>query len=196
MDVKEAKTFEEQLEKLKSRGCEIGDDNYVKLTLQHINYYRLTAYFLPYKQKDNKYIEGTTFNKVHRTHEFDRKLRYILFSIVEEIELMMRTQLSYYHAHKYGPLGYMDKNNFSKKHNDVKFKEHINKAIKNNDKQKFVRHHIRKYSGSFPLWVIIELFTCGELRCFMPICIFVIKRNLHKKSLIRRLTICNSGYMI
>ena len=34
--------------------------------------------------------------------------------IIEEIELMLRTQLSYYHAHKYGPLGYKNKNNFYK----------------------------------------------------------------------------------
>ena len=166
MDTKEAKTFEEQLEKIKDRGCEVGDENYAIQTLQHINYYRLTAYFLPYKTKDNKYKSGTTFNKVHRTHEFDRKLRHILFSVVEEIELMLRTQLSYYHAHKYGSLGYMDENNFSKRHNNEKFMEHIKNAIKKNDKQKFVKHHIEKYNGNFPLWVIIELFTCGELSLF------------------------------
>lgn len=166
MDVKNVKTFEEQLEKLKNRGCEIGDDNYVKQTLQHINYYRLTAYFLPHKLPDNKYKTGTTFNNVHRTHEFDRKLRYILFSIIEEIELMLRTQLSYYHAHKYGPLGYKDKNNFSEKHNHKEFEKHIKSAIDNNKNQKFVEHHINIYEGNFPLWVIVELFTCGQLSLF------------------------------
>ena len=37
---------------------------------------------------NDNYIKGTTFNNVHRTYEFDRKLRTLLFSVIEEIELI------------------------------------------------------------------------------------------------------------
>lgn len=166
MDVKEPKTFEEQLNKLISRGCIVSDKNHALRMLQSVNYYRLTAYFLPFKKADGSYAEGTTFNNVYRIYEFDRKLRGLLFSVVEEIELMMRTQLSYYHAHQYGPLGYIDENNFNNKHNHQKFICHIYKSVENNQKQAFVKHHLENKEGKFPVWVIIELFTMGELSLF------------------------------
>lgn len=166
MEVKEPKTYDEQLQKLKDRGCIIGDENYALRTLKRINYYRLTAYFLPYKLNNGKYREGTTFNNVHRTYEFDRKLSHLLFSVIEEIELTLRTQIAYYHSMKYGSLGYMDSRCFLNHHNHDKFLEHINSSINNNNKQAFVKHHLEKYEGNFPLWVIVEVMTCGELSLF------------------------------
>ena len=44
---KEHKTFDEQLKLLKDRDLVISNDVYVLTKLQHINYYRLSAYFLP-----------------------------------------------------------------------------------------------------------------------------------------------------
>lgn len=172
MEVKKETTFTEQLEKIKNRGCIIGDETFALQALEHINYYRFTAYFLPFKNNDDTYFDGTTFNKVYRIYEFDRKLRTLLFSIVEEIELMLRTQLSYYHAHKYGALGYLDENNYNLRHNHDKLLQHINKTIENNRKQAFVKHHIDNHNSHFPIWVVIELFTMGELSIFysdMPI---------------------------
>ncbi len=166
MEVKEPKTFKEQLNKLKERGCIIGDENYALDALQHINYYRLTAYFLPYRKNNGNYIKDITFNKVHRIYEFDRKLRILLLSIIEEIELMLRTQLSYYHSHKYGALGYMDENNYNKRHNHKDFIKRVERSIDKNKNQPFVAHHIEKYNSSFPLWVIIELFTTNDLSIF------------------------------
>ena len=165
-EVKEPKSFYKQLSKLKERGCIIGDENYVLQTLMRVNYYRLTAYFLPYKTQADTYKDGTTFNKVHRTYEFDRKLSHLLFSIIEEIELTLRTQIAYFHSRKYGALGYMDENNFSKHHNHTLFLEHIQKSIDNNSTQAFVEHHITHYDGKFPLWVMVELMTCGEISLF------------------------------
>ena len=45
MEVKRPTTLDEQIEKLKERGCIIGDEGYAKQVLGQINYYRLTAYF-------------------------------------------------------------------------------------------------------------------------------------------------------
>lgn len=134
--------------------------------MRHINYYRFTAYFLPYKKNNDNYIKGTTFNNVHRTYEFDRKLRTLLFSVIEEIELMLRTQFSYYHAHKYGALGYMDECNYNNRHNHEEFLKRLDRAVEKNKNQPFVSHHIENYGGNFPLWVIIELFTMNDLSIF------------------------------
>ena len=164
--LKSATTFDEQLNKIKDRGCIIGDEVWAKDILKQINYYRLTAYFLPYKELDETYAEGTTFNNMYRTYEFDRKLRHLLFSTIEEIEIMLRAQLSYYHAHKYGALGYICKDNYNNHHNHEKFIQQINDNIERNKNKLAVKHHKKFYGGKFPIWVIIELFTVGQLSLF------------------------------
>ena len=90
MDVKQYTTIQEQLEKLKYRNCFIENTARATEILESINYYRLTAYFLPFKKSDDTYIEGTTLEKVYQIYEFDRKLRHLLFEIIEEIEIMLR----------------------------------------------------------------------------------------------------------
>lgn len=164
--IKPATTFDEQINKIKSRGCIIGDEVWAKEILKQINYYRLTAYFLPYKEPDETYAKGTTFNNMYRTYEFDRKLRHLLYSTIEEIEIMLRAQLSYYHAHKYGPLGYKDSNNYSNWHNHEVFNKKIEDDIEQNKNKLAVKHHNEYYGGEFPIWVIIELFTVSQLSFF------------------------------
>lgn len=159
MEVKNPTTFEEQIEQLKKHGCIIDDYDFCMAKLHVVNYYRLSAYFLPFKNRDDKYIPGTTFSKIFAIYEFDRELRNLLFSAIEEIEVFWKCQLSYFHSHKYGSLGYLDKNNFSDKHNQPKFLKLLDKELENHKKSLFVKHHFEKYDGNFPLWVISELFT-------------------------------------
>lgn len=165
-DLKKPLSYGEQIDKLRSRGCIIDDEEKCKERLAVINYYRLTAYFLPFKGENDIYETGTNFNTVYHLYEFDRKLRGILFSAIEEIEVYLRANLSYFHALKYGALGYLDARNFNSKHNAERFQENIDREIKNNSKVLFVKHHLEKYDGAFPIWVIIELFTFGMISYF------------------------------
>lgn len=164
--VKKHLTYEEQVDKLRSRGCVINDDAACKTVLKHVGYYRLSAYFLPFKRDDDKYPEDLSFERVCHIYEFDRKLRNLLFTAIEVIEISLRARLAYFHSEKYGPLGYLSPDSFSNKHNAKKFKETIAREIENNKKVLFVRHHIDNYGGQFPLWVICELFTFGMLSYF------------------------------
>lgn len=165
-DIKRPTTYEEQLDLLESRGIIIDNPDYCKTVLENINYYRLMAYFLPFKQDDGTYISGTTFNRVYRIYEFDRKLRRILFSALEEVEISLRAKFAYYHAHKYGPVGYLDASNFSTQHNHQRFSDEIHREICSNRKMLFVKHHLENYDGVFPFWVMTELFTFGMLSRF------------------------------
>lgn len=157
-EVKPPISFDEQLIKFKAR-CSIEDEEYCLEALKSNNYYRLTAYLLPYKN-------SVCFEKVYKTYEFDRKMRVLLFSIIEEIELYLRTQFSYYHAHKYGALGYEECNNFSKYHKHDIFTKNIDRVVTSNKDTLVIKHHNEKYGGKIPLWVIIELFTVGMLSYF------------------------------
>ncbi len=154
------------LQKIKNRGFLIGDEQRCKKILSTIGYYRLSAYFLPFKKKDGSYVSGIDFERIYRIYEFDRRLRKVIFSAIEVIEIHLRCSLSQYHAMKYGALGYMDPSCFHVNHNAVVFSEIIQREIKSNDTLLFVKHHQIKYDGQFPLWVVSELFTFGTLSRF------------------------------
>ena len=158
-------TYDEQLSKLKERGCIIEDEPKCIEMLANVNYYRLSAYFLPFK-KNGIYEQGISFERVCRIYNFDKELRTILFPLIETIEISTRARLAYYHAGKYGPLGYHDAGNFNNQHKHDKFEEKINAEIRSNENALFVKHHLNKYDGEFPLWAICELFTFGMLSYF------------------------------
>lgn len=159
--------YEEQLEKLKKRGCIINDDKKCISILESVNYYRLSAYFLPFKLDNGNYEEGLSFERVFSIYEFDRKLHGILFNALEETEIFFRSKIAYFHAHKYGALGYMDKANFSVKAElHENFIENFKREIDKNKNILFVKHHIYKYGGEFPIWAASEMFTFGMLSKF------------------------------
>jgi abortive infection bacteriophage resistance protein len=160
-------SFEAQIERLRAHGCSVEDSSFAQAVLSMVNYYRFSAYFLPFKEKNGEYRKGTSFNSVYRIYEFDRKLRVILFAAVARIEVFLRAQFSHYHAEQYGPLGYLSDTAFrAKGHDHTRFMKKINDEVKNNAKVPFVHHHIRNYNGQFPVWVIMELFTFGMLSRF------------------------------
>lgn len=166
MELKPATTYDEQLKLLQERHCEIVDPAFCKTVLQHINYYRFTAYFLPFRTADGMYRDGTSFHRVFRIYEFDRKMRRVLFSAVEQVELYLRTQFAYFYAHKYGPLGYMDASNYGSKHDHARFRKLFESEVQHNKTVPFVKHHCEKYEGNFPIWVATELFSFGMLSFF------------------------------
>lgn len=166
MEVKEPTTFEDQLCKLKKRGCIVSNDEKCLDILRQVNYYRFSAYFLPFKTLDDQYIGGIEFFKVFQIYEFDRRLRGLLFSAIEEIEVYLRTQLSYYHVSKYGALGYKNKSHFNQYHKQKQFEDRLANEIEHNRNTLIVKHHNIKYDGNFPLWVATEFFTFGMLSRF------------------------------
>lgn len=159
-------TYEQQLDILRSRNVQARNSEKCLSVLESVNYYRFVAYFLPFKQPDGNYRDGTNFQTVYRIYEFDRKLRGILFSALEEVEIFIRSKLAYFHAHKYGAEGYLNPENFSKLHKAEKFRENLDREISSNKHSAFVMHHQRQYGGHFPIWVIVELFTFGMLSRF------------------------------
>jgi abortive infection bacteriophage resistance protein len=176
--LKQPATYEAQIAKLKEHGCVITDEAFCMEVLSQVSYYRLSAYFITFKKSDGKYIPGTDFNTIYQLYEFDRKLRRILLSVLEELEIYLRTQLSYHHAMKYGSDGYMIAANFNSHHDHLGFISHINNSVRVNDSQLLVKHHLINYQGEFPLWVVMELFTFGMLSYFYSDMITADKKQL------------------
>jgi len=165
-ELKQAKTFEEQVAILKNRGFVVPDEALLIDFLQRVNYYRFSGYLYLFKGARDRYIDGTSFEKLSSIYEFDQKLRNILFEAIGEMEIEIKAKIAYHHAHKYGSLGYLDEANFNPLHNHNRFIEKIETATKNNEKLLFVKHHETNYDGRFPIWVRIEIFTLGMTSTF------------------------------
>ena len=164
------KTFDEQLQLLKDGDLVISNDAYVLTKLQHINYYRLSAYFLPYQhdkhsQNKNKFLPDTTFEDIIKLYYFDTELRKIIFEGIEVIEIYLRTQISYYHSQSYGAFGYLDittlrtnlQVEFDALHQDIQ-KE------KTRSKEVFIKHLKKQYNTTdLPVWSVVEIISFGSL---------------------------------
>lgn len=166
MRLKQPTTFEDQVQLLREKNIVVDDTNSCIDFLKKVNYYRLSAYYLPFKGPDGKCLHNIPFNQVQKIYEFDKELRELILGAIEEIEIHMRTQMAYYHSHKYGADGYLLSSSYNARHDHESFKKHISSCIKENQKTLVVQHHMKKYGGKFPLWVIIEFFSIGMLSHF------------------------------
>lgn len=167
---KEHKTFEEQLQKLHERQLIISNRQYALSKLEHINYYRLSAYFLPFQNKKdstnpNEFLSNTTFEDIIKLYYFDTELRKIIFEAIEVIEIYLRTQIAYYHSQKFGAFGYLDiatlranyQTEFDELHLDI-IKE------KERSKEVFIKHFKDKYNtADLPIWSVVEIISFGSL---------------------------------
>ena len=163
--IKPEKTFDEQCEILEERG--IKTESSTALLLSQINYYRFSGYIYPFLNKTTGICDPSiSFSRIAAIYSFDTEVRSLIFNAIEKIEIMLRTRLSYHFAHAYSPLGYLDSANHGKNFDTVKFQTLINRCIEENKNSPVVMHHINKYGGKFPIWVIIEYFTLGMLSRF------------------------------
>jgi len=67
-NVKPFLTYEDQIKKIVAHGCAVPEKENAKKVLLQTNYYRFSAYFLPFKQRDGNYKPGTRFEQVSRIY--------------------------------------------------------------------------------------------------------------------------------
>lgn len=167
MELKRPTTFDEQINLLKQKGITITNIDSCKNFLSKTNYYRLSGYYLPFIfKRDEQCFIPIPFERIQNIYTFDAKLRNLISFAIEKIEVHIRTQLSYYHAHKYGSEGYMNSSSFNDKHNHSTYLKHIKTCISENSNTLVVKHHNKHYHGHFPIWVIIDFFSIGMLSYF------------------------------
>ncbi|NFA91035.1 abortive infection bacteriophage resistance protein [Clostridium botulinum] len=172
-ELKEPKTFEQQLNILEDRGMIIEDREEAIKVLTITNYYRLTAYALQFKQNDN-YDNKVSFNTMYKLYKFDKRLRHLILEILESIEISLRTYMAYTLSINYGPEAhnnpdifkdinlYMGYDDIAGNHRKGLIDE-IKSEVNKNRKELFIKHHLHKYNGHFPIWAIVEIFSFGML---------------------------------
>ncbi|AJK51216.1 Abi family protein [Mycoplasma capricolum] len=104
---KEFKTFEEQIEILKSRGLIISNEQKAIEILKQENYYNIVNgykdLFLKKSLDNNKdiFIENTNFDELYSLFLFDRELRSILLKYILIFERDFKTTIAYNFSKKY-----------------------------------------------------------------------------------------------
>ena len=158
------KSYSEQIALLKERNLIINDERYAENVLRKLNYYRFSAYSLTLRENDVFY-EGVTFEDIVALYEFDKELRGIVFKYGATAETVARAYIAYYHAQKYGPLGYLNNQNFENEQFHAEFLSTLFGALKRS-KEIFIQHHREDKNGIYPVWVVSEEMTFGVLSRF------------------------------
>lgn len=167
---KPALNFEAQLEKVKVRGLIIDDEPLAISQLSSISYYRLSAYWYPFRVRNDRgqvgdaFLENTHFSDVVELYEFDRRLRLLVMDALERVEVFLRTSISYHLSHAYGAFGHTDSANFhpSFRHADwlAKLDDEVGRSS-----DAFIAHYKNKYHGfpKLPIWMVTEVMSLGSL---------------------------------
>ncbi len=98
------RTLQQQLSLLQHRGLIVQNLEVAERYLGHLNYYRLSAYWIPFleNRQTNRFKKGTKFEDVLNLYIFDRELRLLVLDAIERIEVSIRSKWAYYLSQQHG----------------------------------------------------------------------------------------------
>ncbi|MCL2297432.1 MAG: Abi family protein [Proteobacteria bacterium] len=163
--------IDDQLALLKQRGMLFNDESVARNTLEHINYYRLRAYWLPFEipsgdtfDRNHRFKEGTCFEHVLAYYTFDQRLKLLLIDAIERIEISLRTRFSLELGLKYGSHAHAESALFKKAEVHSRCLESLEEEM-GRSKEVFIKHYIETYDRPRfpPVWVSCEIMPLGIL---------------------------------
>ena len=113
------KTYDEQIEILKTRGLIIDDEVVAKNILKRNNYYNIiNAYkdvFLQKGKTPEKFIKGVNFNELVAVHQFDKHLRLVFSQYLIIVERTIKSIMAYEFSKKHPnhDLDYLNISNYN-----------------------------------------------------------------------------------
>lgn len=162
---KPATTYAQQVLLLQQRGMTVDDPAVAEFYLQHLNYYRLGAYWLPFEavHAAHAFRPGTRFADVLNLYVFDRELRLLVLDAIERVEVSVRSQWAYQMAHRHGPHAHLDAALAFKHHlwqaNLDKLTDEVNRSD-----EAFINHLRATYVEALPpVWAVGEVMSLGLL---------------------------------
>lgn len=185
-NIKEPLSFQQQLDHLiNDKGLIVKNKNNALNILKHENYYRLSGYMIDFLDENDKFINNTCFEDIYNIYKTDKEMRSILFELINDIEVYLKTQSANYFSITYGALGYLDPDNYLYKSQGdyqkvIEFIKKCNEVNKKNEKSLIVSHHNNKYHGFMPIWAIFELMTFGTISKF-----YSLLKTTDKKGILR-----------
>ncbi len=160
-----ATTYAQQVALLQSRGMVIDDPTKAAFYLQHLNYYRLGAYWLPFEADhgSHHFRPDTRFEDVLNLYIFDRELRLLVMDAIERVEVSVRSQWAYQIAHRHSPHAHLDPTLAYKRQHWQSNLDKLTKEVKRAD-EVFIRHLLDTYAEALPpVWAVCEVMSLGLL---------------------------------
>jgi len=157
--------YEDQVDLLIRRGLDCPDRGRSLLCLKQIGYYRLSAYFIPFKDAaTSNFRPGTTFEQIIDLYQFDVDLRRLVLEALDAIEISVRAVITYEIGKDLGVFGYVDTANFATAFNHPDFMK-ILRREESRSTELFIGHYRAKYTSEtdLPVWMATELISFGAL---------------------------------
>ncbi len=150
---------------LQSRGLRFQQVGSAEKLLERTSYFRVASYLRPMEQdrhthcfKPNSYFENAV-----QLYEFDQKLRALLFTAIQSIEIAFRAALINKVALQYGSFWYMNPDLFDTtlhERNLAKIKQEVERSSED-----FIQEYYEKYTSPSlpPVWKTLEVVSFGSL---------------------------------
>lgn len=196
-NTKPFKTYNEQIEILKSRGLTIDSNENAIYALQRIGYYSLiNGYKHLFLARDSNgvvlnpehYSSDTSFKEILSLYNLDKELRSILYDALLSYETNLGSEISYRFSEQFPEkYSYLEMGNYSS--NTVKAPQILKTIsslsstlnVKASDRHgdNAIKHYVRQH-GHVPLWVLVNFLTFGDLNYFYSNCKNNIKIKIAK----------------
>jgi len=157
-------TYAQQVALIQSRRLTVKSTGDAVNFLQQVNYYRFSAYCIPFQKPRDVFTAGTTFEKIARLYRLDEELRNALLALLSPIEVFLRTRIVYELSHVWGTFAHYEPNNFRGNFKHTEWVTSLDEEV-NRGKETFLSHFKTKYEGfpRLPLWMACEIMSMGSL---------------------------------
>ena len=169
----------DQVAQLQQRGLGITDQKTAESCLRRIGYYRLSAYWYPFRVLTNarppvrsdQFLPGSRLEDAVALYVFDKKLKMLVMDALERVEVAVRVELSLCLGRK-GAFAYLDPTqlhpDFSTRFTHSgppSYITWVNKMSQpfSRSKEDFVQHFKSKYELPMPIWIACELWDFGMM---------------------------------
>lgn len=175
-------TLDALVSRLTSRGLDIPDRGRARRYLQHIGYYRLSPYAIPFQlgRSDHLFRPGTTFDDVLDLYVFDRALRLVIIDALERVEVAVRAAITDHMSTAHGNSHwYTDASHFSDPGKHAGLMRIVRASCEDRLKgspdaeddalvhRSALEHYLTTYASPElpPSWLMVETLSIGQLTC-------------------------------
>lgn len=163
--IPDAKSYDEQVEILRSRGLVISDHDGAKQCLAHLNYYRLQLYSHAFLDdgENKRFRKGIRIEDILELYAYDQKLRGLTLAASKIIEVSVRSRLAYVMGHRLGPTGYLDTTNYRSLSQAIKTLDGVRSEVARS-REPFLLPFNSSDDGmnALPIWIAVEAFSFGS----------------------------------
>lgn len=184
------KNITSQIDILSKRNLIFLNTDFAERYLLHNNYYDTINRYKNFFISDSDNFNNVTFESIVSVHNYDRKLKKLLFNYLVDIEKHFKSIIIYRFCEEYNQdleaylktSSYISLNEADEKEIKIligKFRKIIDSNIKANDNNS-IKHYHYNNNGIIPLWVVANYITLGHLVYFYNYLEDKVKNKINK----------------